>query len=201
LWVGLAGRPYARPGGAEHSEPVSNRINRFGNYVVNPDRFPEPLEQHLGFSIAGTKLAALVFYFLGFAACFAATNALPFCFVAAAFACFCAACFCVDFGDLSPICLNYHPWFGRREPLNRPTFGIAPLTFGSQPCLNRGSQIGKTKLSVRKAEERHCKEGQEGRKEAPQAPTLRSISAYGGDEVSHYDQTQKDNSPENSPVS
>jgi hypothetical protein len=116
LWVGLAGRPYARPGGAEHPEPVSNRINRFGNYVVNPDRFPEPLEQHLGFSIAGTKLAALVFYFLGFAACFAATNALPFCFVAAAFACFCAACFCVDFGDLSPIRLNYHPWFGRREP-------------------------------------------------------------------------------------
>ena len=29
LWVGLAGRPYARPGGAEHPEPVSNRINRF----------------------------------------------------------------------------------------------------------------------------------------------------------------------------
>jgi hypothetical protein len=78
--------------------------------------------------------------------------------------------------------------------LNRPTFGIAPLTFGSQPCLNRGSQIGKAKLSVRKAEERHCKEGQEGRKEAPQAPALRSISAYGGDEVSHY-QTRKDNWP------
>ena len=64
---------------------------------------------------ASTKLAAPVFYFLGFAACFAATNARPFCFVAAALACFCAACFCVDFGDLSPICLNYHPWFGRRE--------------------------------------------------------------------------------------
>jgi hypothetical protein len=53
------------------------------------------------------------------------------------------------------------------------------------PSINpvRGSQIGKTKLSVRKAEERHSKEGQEGRKEAPQAPPLRSISAYGGDEV------------------
>ena len=34
-------------------------------------------------------------------------------------------------------------------------------------------------------------------KEAPQAPPLRSISAYGGDEVSRYDQTRKDNSLEN----
>jgi hypothetical protein len=59
----------------------------------------------------------------------------------------------------------------------------------------RGSQIGKTKLSIRKAEERHSKEGQEGRKEAPQAPALRSISAFSGDEVSHYDQTQEDNWP------
>src|SRR6266436_7203194 len=57
---------------------------------------------------ASTKLATPVFYFLGFAACFAATIARLFCFVAAALACFCAACFCVDFGDLSPICLNYH---------------------------------------------------------------------------------------------
>jgi len=24
--------------------PYRTRINRFGNYVVNPDRFPEPLE-------------------------------------------------------------------------------------------------------------------------------------------------------------
>jgi hypothetical protein len=38
------------------------------------------------------------FYFLVFAACFAATIARPFCFVAAALACFCAACFCVAFG-------------------------------------------------------------------------------------------------------
>ena len=97
--------------------------------------------------------------------------------------------------------LKLPPLVRQTRALNRPTFGIAPLTFGSQPCLNRGSQIGKTKLSVRKAEERHSKEGQEGRKEAPQAPALRSISAYGGDEVSHYDETRKDNSPENSPVS
>ena len=94
--------------------------------------------------------------------------------------------------------LKLPPLVWQTRALNRPTFGIAPLTLGPQPCLNRGSQIGKTKLSVRKAEERHSKEGQEGRKEAP---PLRSISAYGGDEVSHYDQTRKDNSPENSPVS
>src|ERR1700751_5520688 len=97
--------------------------------------------------------------------------------------------------------LKLPPLLWQTRALNRPTFGIAPLTFGSQPCLNRGSQIGKTKLSVRKAKERHSKEGQEGRKEAPQAAALRSISAYGGDEVSHYDQTRKDNSSENSPVS
>jgi hypothetical protein len=52
-----------------------------------------------------------LFYFFGFAACFAAAIARPFCFVAAAFACFCAACFWVAFGDLSPISLSYHPWF------------------------------------------------------------------------------------------
>jgi hypothetical protein len=52
-----------------------------------------------------------LFYFFGFAACFAAAIARPFCLVAAAFACFCAACFCVAFGDLSPISLSYHPWF------------------------------------------------------------------------------------------
>jgi hypothetical protein len=30
----------------------TEHINRFGNYVINPDRLPEPLEQHLGFSLA-----------------------------------------------------------------------------------------------------------------------------------------------------
>ena len=80
--------------------------------------------------------------------------------------------------------LKLLPLIWQTRALNRPTFGIAPLIFGPQPSLTRGSQIGKTKLSVRKAEERHCKEGQEGRKEAPQAPALRSISAYGGDELS-----------------
>jgi hypothetical protein len=62
LWVGLAGRPYAGPGGAEHPEPVSNRINRFGNYVINPDRFPEPLEQHLGFSLSPGRNSPLPFF-------------------------------------------------------------------------------------------------------------------------------------------
>ena len=30
----------------------TEHINRFGNYVINPDRLPEPLEQHLGFSLS-----------------------------------------------------------------------------------------------------------------------------------------------------
>ena len=30
----------------------TEHINRFGNYVINPDRLPEPLEQYLGFSLA-----------------------------------------------------------------------------------------------------------------------------------------------------
>jgi hypothetical protein len=30
----------------------TEHINRFGNYVINPDRMPEPLEQHLGFSLS-----------------------------------------------------------------------------------------------------------------------------------------------------
>jgi hypothetical protein len=68
--------------------------------------------------------------------------------------------------------------------LNLADASLESTNFWPQPSLTRGSQIGKTKLSVRKAEERHCKEGEEGRKEAPQAPALRSISAYGGDELS-----------------
>src|SRR5438132_11314226 len=96
---------------------------------------------------ASTKLAAPVFYFLGFAACFAPTMARPFCFVAAALACFCAACFCVDFGDLSPIWLITTLVLSDAS-LESTNFGIAPLIFGPQPCLTRGSQIGKTKLSV-----------------------------------------------------
>ena len=30
----------------------TEHINRFGNYVINPDRMPEPLEQHLRFSLS-----------------------------------------------------------------------------------------------------------------------------------------------------
>jgi hypothetical protein len=95
---------------------VCQRPRRHGDSPGGVDGSTVWLRMILNRPDASTKLAAPVFYFLGFAACFAATIARPFCFVAAALACFCAACFCVDFGDLSPICLNYHPWFGRREP-------------------------------------------------------------------------------------
>jgi len=110
LWVGLAGRPYARPGGAEHPEPVSNPNQSLWELCGQSRSISETLgawSSTWGFQSPGRNSLLLVFYFLGFAACFAATDALLFCFVAAAFACFCAACFCVDFGDLSPICLNY----------------------------------------------------------------------------------------------
>jgi hypothetical protein len=30
----------------------TEHINRFGNYVINPNRMPEPLEQHLGLSLS-----------------------------------------------------------------------------------------------------------------------------------------------------
>ena len=43
-----------------------------------------------------------IFCYLGFGTCFA-LGALFFFFAALAFACFCAACLCVAFGDLSPI--------------------------------------------------------------------------------------------------
>jgi hypothetical protein len=60
----------------------------------------------------------------------------------AALACFCAACFRVDFGDLAPLCL-----------ITILGFADASLVLASITPV-RGSQIGKTKLSVRKAEER-----------------------------------------------
>ena len=93
-------------------------------------------------------------------------------------------------------CANLRPRYRQTSTTN---FLDCPLDLCasalSHQSINpvRGSQIGKTKLSVRKAQERNWKEGQEGRKLRP----LRSISAYGGDEVSHYDQTRKDNSLEN----
>jgi hypothetical protein len=62
------------------------------------DPYRRPYDPHR--PDASTKLAAPAFYCLGFAACFAATIARPFRFVAAALVRFCAAC----------------PWFGRREP-------------------------------------------------------------------------------------
>jgi TnpA family transposase len=34
----------------------TEHINRFGNYVINPDRLPEPLEQHLGFSFSPVSM-------------------------------------------------------------------------------------------------------------------------------------------------
>jgi hypothetical protein len=30
----------------------TEHINRFGNYVINPDRMPEPLEEHLELSLS-----------------------------------------------------------------------------------------------------------------------------------------------------
>jgi hypothetical protein len=56
----------------------------------------------------------------------------------------------------------------------------------------RGSQIAKTKLPIRKAQERHGKKGQKGRKKAPQTPTSATFHASDRDEVSDYDQTRKD---------
>jgi hypothetical protein len=159
--------------------PYRTESIAFGNYVVNPDRFPEPLEQHLGFSIAGTKLAAPVFYFLGFAACFAATNALPFCFVAAAFACFCAACFCVDFGDLSPIRLNYHPWFGRREPwidqlLGLPLWplGLSLVSTEDHKLAKPNYQFEKRKRDIQKKAKKEEKKLRKLRPSDPSPPTV-----------------------------
>jgi len=151
--------------------------------MVNPDRFPEPLEQHLGFSITGTKLAASRFLLLGFCSLLRCNKRAAFLLRCSRLCLFLRRLLLRRLWRFVAHMLKLPPLVWQTRALNRPTFGIAPLTFGSQPCLNRGSQIGKTKLSVRKAEERHSKEGQEGRKEAPQAPPLRSISAYGGDEV------------------
>jgi hypothetical protein len=125
--VGQAPERLAVPG-------VCQRPRRHGDSPGGVDGSTVWLRMILNRPDASTKLAAPVFYFLGFAACFAATIARPFCFVAAALACFCAACFCVDFGDLSPICL-LPPLVWQTRALNRPTFGIAPLTFAPQPCL------------------------------------------------------------------
>ena len=70
-------------------------------------------------------------------------------------------------------------------------FGVACLTNAPQlvsPAitLGRGSQIAKTKLSVRKAEEGHGKKGQEGREKATQASAGQSICASGGNEVGQF---------------
>jgi Tn3 transposase DDE domain len=40
----------------------TEHINRFGNYVINPDRLPEPLEQHLGFSLSPGRNSPLPFF-------------------------------------------------------------------------------------------------------------------------------------------
>ena len=126
--VGQAPERLAVPG-------VCQRLRRHGDSPGGVDGSTVWLRIILNRPDASTKLAAPVFYFLGFAACFAATIARPFCFVAAALACFGAACFCVDFGDLSPIMLKLPPLVWQTRALNRPTFGIAPLTFAPQPCL------------------------------------------------------------------
>jgi hypothetical protein len=66
-------------------------------------------------------------------------------------------------------------------------FGIAHLLIKGKAldhqAPQRGSQIGKNKLSIRKTEERICKEGQKGGKEAPQASAAGSRAASGGDKA------------------
>ena len=52
-------------------------------------------------------------YFFAFTACFAAVALFLFCLLALAFACFCAACLFVDFGDLSPIVWRTSPAAGK----------------------------------------------------------------------------------------
>ncbi|MDQ3622280.1 MAG: hypothetical protein M3463_07305 [Verrucomicrobiota bacterium] len=47
-------------------------------------------------------------YFFGFTTCLAAVAFFFCCVAVLAFACFCAACFCVDFGDLSPMRFGSH---------------------------------------------------------------------------------------------
>ena len=37
----------------------TEHINRFGNYVINPNRMPEPLEQHLGLSLSPNPFSHL----------------------------------------------------------------------------------------------------------------------------------------------
>ena len=201
MWVGPAGRPYARPGGAEHPEPVSNRINRFWELCGQSRSISGTLGAAPGVFNRRDETRGSRFLLLGFCSLLRCNKRAAFLLRCSRLCLFLRRLLLRRLWRFVAHTLKLPPLVWQTRALNRPTFGIAPLTFGSQPCLTRGSQIGKTKLSVRKAEERHCKEGQERRKEAPQAPALRSISAYGGDEVSHYDQTRKDNSPENSPVS
>ena len=44
---------HGRHRGSEQLSPYrTEHINRFGNYVINPNRMPEPLEQHLGLSLS-----------------------------------------------------------------------------------------------------------------------------------------------------
>jgi hypothetical protein len=62
----------------------------------------------------------------------------------------------------------------------------APQLISPAITPGRGLQIAKTKLSVRKAEKRHGKKGQEGRKEATQASAIQSICASDGNEIGHF---------------
>jgi hypothetical protein len=43
----------ASPVSHSHGPCQTEHINRFGNYVLNPNRTPEPLEQHLQIALAG----------------------------------------------------------------------------------------------------------------------------------------------------
>ena len=63
-------------------------------------------------------------YFFPFTTCFAAAALFFFCVPALAFACFCAACLFVDFGDLSPIIPSSSPAAHKSRGSNS-TFGTA----------------------------------------------------------------------------
>lgn len=41
----------------------TEHINRFGNYMINPNRMPEPLEQHLGLSLSPVSDSAICLFF------------------------------------------------------------------------------------------------------------------------------------------
>src|SRR5262245_24171996 len=104
----------------------------------------------IGPAIAGTKLAASRLLLLGFCRLLRCNQRAAFLFRCSRLCLFLLRLLLRRLWRFVAHMLKLPPLVWQTRALNRPTFGIAPLTFGPQPCLNRGSQIGKTKLSVRK---------------------------------------------------